>query len=325
MPPDCPDGGLEKPSMMLGTGMMICDPRYKSYQIAQRYNDVPVHITDLLWPPIDCNLKEVQDYYVKHTIEELRDLVDFLEKQTGTKMDWDELDRKIALSTKTYEVWYAAYQLRKAIPAPMPTEDALNTMVPGYFWMGTQEALDYYQDLYNEVQDRVKNKLGVIPDEKYRLVWAFGLPPWFALVLFNYFESQGAVFPIEVTYHPHPPVEIPSTAKHPLDKLAWRFFKQLTRNHDRAKNHTGDAQVEWLLDMIDQYKIDGVVAHRANTCRTIHAGQMHVLHVLKDNIDIPTLILESDICDVMAFDEAKIRANIDSFVEVLAEDKKRKG
>jgi benzoyl-CoA reductase/2-hydroxyglutaryl-CoA dehydratase subunit BcrC/BadD/HgdB len=322
MPPDSPDGGMEKPTMMVGTGMMICDPRYKSYQVAQRYNDVPLHVMDLQWPPIDCNLKEVEPYYVKHIAEELRGLVDFLEKQVGKKLDLDILDEKIALSNKTYEVWHAAYQLRKAIPAPMPTEDAMNTMVPGYFWMGTQEALDFYQDLYAELEERIKNKAGVVEDEKYRLCWAFGLPPWFALVLFNYFESLGAVFPIEVTYHPHPPVEIPTSVKHPIDKLAWRFFRQLTRNHEKAKNHTGDNQVEWLLEMIDDYKIDGVVAHRANTCRTIHAGQMQVLRVLKDHIDIPTLILESDICDVMAFDEAKTRGAIDAFIEMLADSKK---
>jgi benzoyl-CoA reductase/2-hydroxyglutaryl-CoA dehydratase subunit BcrC/BadD/HgdB len=319
MPPDAPDGGLERPSMMLGTGMMICDPRYKSYQIAQRYNDVPVYITDLQWPPVDCNLKEVEGYYIKHTLEELQGLVNSLEKQVGKKMDWDELDRRIELSNKTYEVWYAAYQLRKAVPAPMPTEDALTTMVPGYFWMGTEEALQFYQDLYAELEERIKNKTPVIDPEKYRLCWAFGLPPWFGLVMFNYFESLGAVFPIEISYHPHAPVEIPASAKHPLEKLAWRFFRQFTRRHELAKGHTGNLEVEWLLELIEDYKIDGVVAHRANTCRTIHVGQIHTLNVLKDNKDIPTLILESDICDVTAFDEAKIRGNIDSFIDVLAD------
>jgi len=324
MPPDVPDGGMEKPTMMLGTGMMICDPRYKSYQVAQRYNDVPYYVTDLQWPPVDANVREVQDYYVRHTVEEFRGLIEFLEKQTGNKMDWDQLEERIALSDKTLKVWWEAYQLRKAIPAPMPTEDAMSTMVPGFFWMGTQDALDFYQNLYDELKERVDNKIGTIPDEKYRLAWSFGLPPWFALVMFNYFESQGAVFPIEITYHPAAPVEIPSSVKDPLEKIALRFFKGATARYEQAQARSGDPQVEWLREMIEDYKIDGVVAHRALTCRTVHVGQIHTLNVLKNHVDIPTLILEGDICDISAFDEATNRSKIDAFIEVVADSKRRK-
>jgi len=67
--------------------------------------------------------------------------------------------------------WYDAYQLRKAVPAPMPTEDALSVMVPGMFMLGTQAAYDFYSELYDELKHRVDNKIGTIPDEKYRLLW----------------------------------------------------------------------------------------------------------------------------------------------------------
>jgi len=324
IPSDAPDGGMPKPTMLLGTGMMICDPRYKSYQIAQRYIDVPVHIHGLLWPPVEADLDEVKDYYVKYAVEELRGLVQFLERQTGKKMDWDRLNATIDLANKTYRVWWDAYQLRKAVPAPMPTEDAMSTMVPGYFWMGTQEAFNFYQDLYNEVKYRVDNKIGVIPDEKYRILWAAGLPPWFALSILNYFEMLGAVFPIEITYHPPPPVEIPAAAKHPLERLAWRFFKQWTYRHEKARKRSGDAMIEWMLELIEDYKIDGVMMHRATTCRTIHAGQIHQLNVLKQYTDLPTLVLESDICDISAFDDAGTRNRIDTFIEVLDTHKKGK-
>jgi len=317
MPPDAADGGMEKPTVMLGTGMMICDPRYKSYQIAQRYNDVPMYVHGLLWPPAETKISEVEDYYVKYMTEELRGLVDFLEKNTGKKMDWDRLDATIDLANRTYKVWYDAYQLRKAVPAPMPTEDALNTMVPGYFLMGTQEAFDFYQDLYNELKERVDKKIGVIPDEKYRILWAAGLPPWFALAIFNYFESLGAVFPIETTYHPPNPVEIPAKASHPLEKLAWRFFKQWTYRHEQAQKRSGEPAVEQILEMIEEYKIDGVMVHRAATCRTIHVGQIHLLNVLKKYSDLPTLILESDICDVTAFDDAGTKIKVNSFIDIL--------
>ena len=202
--PDAPDGGMEMPTVMLGAGLNICDPRYKWYQAAQRYNDVPMHVHGLLWPPVDADLEEVEGYYIKYLIAELKGLVEFLERELGKKMDWDRLSEIVDLTEKTQRIWYEAYLLRKAIPTPMSIADALNTMVPGYFMMGTQEALGYYQDLYNELKERVDNGVGVIPDEKYRLLWGSGLPPWFGLMVFNYFESLGAVFPIETCYHPPP-------------------------------------------------------------------------------------------------------------------------
>lgn len=325
IPPGAPDNGLARPTVLLGTGMMICEPRYKGFQASQRYVDVPMHVFNLLWPPADANIKEVQDYYVKYITAELRELVQFLEKYTGRKMDWAKLSEVTDLIERTLIIWNQAYELRKAIPAPMPTEDAMSTMVPGWFYMGTQQTYDFYQELYNEIKLRVNNKIGVIPDEKYRLLWGAGLPPWFAMTLFNYFESLGAVFPIEITYHPPPPVKIPAGVTDPLERIAWRFFQQYTYRHEKAQNHTGHPEVEWILEMVDDYKIDGVVFHQARTCRTIHCGQMHEIKVLKQFKDIPTLVLESDMLDMQHYSEAETKMKIEAFIESVDIHKKSKG
>ena len=327
MPTDAPDGGMEFPSVMLGTGMMICDPRYKWYQAAQRYTNAPMHVLGLLTPPLyytHIDLAEVKDYYIKYVVEELKGLVDFLERQLGRKMDWDRLSEVVDLSERTIKLWYDTYQLRKAVPAPMPTEDALNTMVPGYFNMGTQEAYDFYQELHNEIKYRVDNKIGVIPDEKYRLMWALSLPPWYGLVLFNYFESLGAVFPIEVVYHPPVPLDITARITNPLERMAWRFYDGMTHWYEKAQKNSRNPFVEWFLELIEDYKIDGVVFHQARTCRTIHCGQLHQMNVLKRHSDIPMLMLEGDIIDVRNYDEEATHDKIDTFIEVVDTYKKKK-
>jgi benzoyl-CoA reductase subunit B len=327
MPPGAPDGGMEFPTVMLGTGMMICDPRYKWYQAAQRYTNAPMHVLGLLNPPVyytHINLEEVRDYYIKYATEELKGLVDFLEQQLGRKMDWDRLSEVVDLTERTAKVWYEAYQLRKAVPTPMSTEDAVNTMVPGYFSMGTQEAYDFYRELYDEIKHRVDNGIGVIPDEKYRLLWGLSLPPWYGLVLFNYFESLGAVFPIEVVYHPPLPFEIPGSVTDPLERMAWRFYDGFTHWYEKAQKHTGNPWVEWFLELIEEYKLDGVVLHQAMTCRTIHTGQLHQMKVLKEYSDIPVLLLEGDIVDVRNYNEAATHDKIDAFIEVVDAYKKRK-
>jgi len=324
MPPNAPDGGLVRPTVMLGTGMMICDPRYKGFQASRRYTGAPMHVLGLPWPPSDANLKEVEGYYIKYITEELRELVEFLEKYTGRKMNWDRLSEVTDLIERTLRVWNDAYWLRRAIPAPMPTGDAMTTMVPGWFYLGTQQAYDFYQELHDEIKHHVDNKTGVIPDEKYRILWGGGLPPWFAMNLFNYFESLGAVLPVEVTYYPPPVVEIPPGVD-PLERIAWRFFRQNTYRYEKSQKHTGNPEVEFLLELIDNYKIDGVVFHRAFTCRTLHVGQIHQINVLKEYRDIPTLILEGDIVDIRYYNEVQAKARIDAFIETVDAYKRSKG
>ena len=194
MPPESPWGGQVKPDVMLGSGQMLCDPRNKWFQAAQHYMpDVPVYDVGLPWPAYesDYDYRDVQDYYVKYIVEELKGLVEFLEKHTGQKMDWERLSELVALTDRTWDMIWETYELRRAVPSPMGTGDAMNTMVPIVFMMGTQQAYDFFQDLNKELKQKIANKEGEVPDEKYRLLWGGGLPAWFALERFQLLQQQG--------------------------------------------------------------------------------------------------------------------------------------
>jgi benzoyl-CoA reductase/2-hydroxyglutaryl-CoA dehydratase subunit BcrC/BadD/HgdB len=333
MPPDAPWGGQVKPDMMLGSGQMLCDPRNKWYQAAQHYMpDVPVYEVGLPWPPYeaDYDYREVQDYYIKYIVEQLRGLVQFLEKHTGRKMDWDRLSEIVGITDKTWNMIWEAYELRRAVPTPMGTGDAMNTMVPIAFLMGTQEAYDFFKDLYDELQQKIARREGVVPEEKYRLLWGGGLPSWFALSDFNYCNSKGAVFPVETTYRSVEAVynfDVDLTKiNDPLEHMAWRWLKYWTYWYDKARKRPGShPDVERLIQYIEDYKIDGVVMHEAFSCRTWHPGLIWQLNLLKKVYrDIPSLVLESDIVDISSYSEADTRARIDAFIETL-ESAKRSG
>ena len=348
MPPDSPWGGMTKPDVMLGSGQMLCDPRYKWFQASQHYlPDVPVYVNNAFWPPYedDIDYREVENYYAKYMTEELRGLVKFLEKHTGRKMDWDRLSELVDLTDRTWNLIWDTYDLRRAIPTPMDTGDAMNTMVPIAFLMATQQAYDFFQELYNELKYRVDNKIGVIPEEKYRLMWGGGLPSWFALNDFNYFWSKGAVFPVETTYRifeTMAALDMPEVSD-PLEHIAWRFIKLFTRWHDQARKRPGShPDVERLIQYIEDYQIDGVVMHEAFSCRSWHPGliwqlntlnkiykPIPVLHLGKASKtaqkyrELPSLVLESDIVDMSSYSEADTHNRIDAFIATL-ESVKRK-
>lgn len=329
MPPNSPWGGQPKPDMMLGSGQIICDPRSKWYQAAQHYMpDVPMYNVGLPTIPFetDYDYREVAGYYQKYIAQQLRGLVKFLEKHTGKKMNWDRLSELVDLSDRTWNMIIEAYELRKSVPCPMGTGDAMNTMVPMVFMMGTQQAYDFFKGLYDELKHKNEIKEGTVADEKYRLLWGGGLPSWFALTDFNYFESKGAVFPVETTYRQLEAVyrlNLPETSD-PIEHLAWRWVNWSTYWHDKARKRPGSSpEVERLISYIEEYKIDGVVMHEAFSCRSWHVGLIWELNQLKKIYhDIPTLILESDIIDISSYNEADTRARIDTFIDTLAASKK---
>jgi benzoyl-CoA reductase/2-hydroxyglutaryl-CoA dehydratase subunit BcrC/BadD/HgdB len=269
-------------------------------------------------PPVFTDLNEVRDHYIKYQKEQFQGLIEFLEHQTGRKMDKECLWETIHLGDEAWRLWYETDRLRRATPCPMPSQDHFSVMVPAYYYCGTQEAVDFYNDLYAEVKYKTEKKMGVIPEENYRILYGGGLPPWHTLWIFNYFESFGAVFVIENVYRAYDPVEVPSHVKDPVEYLAWRTFLRLTQRHEKAKANSGNPAVERLLEMVKDYHIDGVVFHACRSCRATTIGQVHIKNQLSQFTDIPMMQLVSDMVDLRDYSEAQWKTQIGAYIEALS-------
>jgi benzoyl-CoA reductase/2-hydroxyglutaryl-CoA dehydratase subunit BcrC/BadD/HgdB len=277
--------------------------------------DTPIYNLDVVTPPVTADLDEVKDHYVEYQLEQFRGLVSFLENLTGRRLDKDRLWQHIRIADEIWQLWWECDQLRKAIPSPMPSEDHFNAMVPANFMDGTVEARDFYRELYDEIKYRVDNKIGVIPNEKYRLLWAGGIPPWHTMWMFNYFEERGAVFAIERCYRTYNPVEPPSGITDPLDYMAWRSFQRLA--YDRDKRVSGNLIVDELLGMVKDYNISGMVTHVSRTCRAGSVGQLYQKAMIQDYVKVPALQLISDMVDVRDYSEYQWKMQIDAFLDTV--------
>jgi len=141
---------------------------------------------------------------------------------------------------KTYDLWDRAFMTAgTAVPCPIPAEDAFNNFVPAFFLMGQQEAVDFYQGLVDEIDEKVRNEEGTIPVEKYRLIWGGGLPPWHSMEMFNYVQERDAVFVFQSVYLPIPEVDIPDRITHPLERLAYALFENAALRAEQARSWAG--------------------------------------------------------------------------------------
>ena len=321
VPSDVPDGGMARPTMLIGSSF-VCDCRYKWFQSIGRYLDVPYYAFDMLNPPAETQLRrDVRDQYLKYLVEQYRGLVRFMEKVTGRRMDWDRLDKYVDIALETWRVWRTAYEFRKAVPCPMGTEDAENVFVPGFLQEGEQSVLDFYNDLHAELKYRAENGIGVIANEKYRLIWGPGLPPWHTMSVFNHFGKLGAVFVYEMMYEVPDIGDIPNVSD-PLERMAWRQYLWYVQRNKRSvvggyNFLTGGNPLEYIYP----FKANGVVFHWLKSCRSTTIGQLYYRNLIREHIGVPCLMLESDMCDVRDYIETEWKGKINAFLDTVEVDK----
>lgn len=324
-PPESPvEGGMGEPSMLLGSGF-ACDPRWKWFRtIATRYFNVPVFNIDPVSPPydIDINDPRIEEHYVTQLRKDLRSLVEFLEKQTGRELDMTRLRQIMDNSHKAHDLWFKTLEMRKNRPCPMGAVDYFSSIVPQIFMLGEEETIGYYQAIHDEVKQRVEEGKGVIEKEKYRLFWN-GLPPWFNLGLFNYLENLGAVVVTEASYYCGPPMEL--DINDPLEALVQRTWKTACWHHKNGSEVLIDicnpavvcfVGTKKLVDWVDEYHLTGALMNRTSSCRVTSIGQIHQKNILRE-LGIPTLIIESDMADPRCWSDAKIKTQVEAFLESM--------
>lgn len=330
VPPESPlKKGMGEPTMMMGSGYM-CDPRLKWFQTMNtRYFNVPVFSSDPMSPPSDVDIENprIAEHYIAQLRQDLHAQVAFLEKHTGRKLDPEKFLRRMDNSQKALALWHKITALRKTRPCPMAAEDYFTAIIPQLFMLGSEEPIRFYEAIYEEVKTRVEKGIGVIAEEKYRLMWAGGIPPWFNLGFFNYLGSLGAVVVVgEGGYYAGEPVSIDMNPDDPLEALvqrAWRRACKLHRGNTLVAPEScnpaifGIAGTDLLLQWAKEYQVDGALMHRTRSCRAASVGQIHTKNLLQD-AGLNTLIFESDMADPRQWSDERIKTQVEAFLEGLA-------
>ncbi|MFC1895078.1 2-hydroxyacyl-CoA dehydratase subunit D [Thermodesulfobacteriota bacterium] len=318
VPDNAPYGGMGQIDMIVAPAI-YCDGRYKYPQAARRYVDMPTFVydqRDLPWWRVDD--PEMKKRYVDYAYERLKELVAFLERATGKKFDEARLAESVDLWMKSHRLFHDACALKKCHPNPLPSQDSFAVCFPNLHFKGTQQCVDYYQGLYDEVKERADNGLGAVPgEEKYRIFW-YGLPPWYYLGIFNYLQEKG-VSTMDNTYDAGDMPEEPDLSN-PLYAIAKKGYEGVWfANGNMRRFHPIDRTRKFIED----YKIDGVITLMATTCR-VTTALIHQRRLLDEHAGVPVLNLEADMTDVRTFSEAQVRQRLDAFLETVDAAKEKR-
>jgi benzoyl-CoA reductase/2-hydroxyglutaryl-CoA dehydratase subunit BcrC/BadD/HgdB len=296
-------GLLPKPNAVLWSNL-ICDNTAKSGEYICELTGAPGFFLD---HPFDHSEKE-QSYLVG----ELKDLIAFLEKTSGRKMDWNQLSQNVAEMDKQIKLQSEICRLREAVPSPFQTRRFLELLTIDYMFASQPEATEYLQTVRDELAEMVKKGQGAVKQERFRLM-SFFIPPLYLMGhLENISQEFGAVSVVEplFTYWKYAPLD-PS---HPLESIVQKSYMI-----PESRTMYGPLKQDMLDDVTDcarRYKVDGAIYYAFIGCRH-SCATIKIIKETLNEIDIPMLTMDVDIADPTINNAAEVRQKMEQFFELL--------
>ncbi len=267
----------------------------------QDWCSVPAFCTD---PPYYKDARGL-DFFAS----ELRRMVTFLEEHTGAKFDIDRLREVIEESNKQYDLWMEYNELRRAVPCPFSAAKGSQACnVAQNFMVGEPRGTEWFRQLLDVTEKRVKDGRGSIPNERVRLFWFDIRSLWFPEVTEWLKEEWGVCIVMDMTgYAPYTLIDT-SSEESMLKGLAKRNLcdvPMVRQAQSTAENFAND-----IIRVVRDYKIDCVVwpAHMGHKDGAASVG---IMRETCRELRVPFLYLGLDLFDrrYTTVDEVKDRFN----------------
>jgi len=319
-----PMGRIPKPSIAVLTN--ACNTYIKWAEIWERMHDCPIVTIDVpgtrqadtqTWPgdpdfENDCRYVEKQ----------LHELIATCERVTGKKFDIDKFREVLGHANRMSVGWKKVIEANKALPAPF------NALTDGTIFLGvangfrgTKEGGDYFDQLVEEMQYKAEHGIGALTEEQWRLVF-IGVPCYPIFRKFNeLFTDWGGSF-INSTYlwfaSGGTNLGYEYDLEDPIKSLAKGLLISVRDAMDSMFH-----QDRMLVNMVDDFNVDGIVYHPIKSCRTVSTGLADSRGYFSSKKNIASLFVESDMMDVRVISEAQMKNRIDAFFEGLASRKQQ--
>ncbi|MFX1607165.1 MAG: 2-hydroxyacyl-CoA dehydratase subunit D [Promethearchaeota archaeon] len=302
-PEEVPMGSLPTPQLLLACNN-ICGTVLRWYDAISEMTGAPVFLLDT--PPIENQQLPHNQEYVRRGVERL---IEFIGSHFNRTLEEDRIRDVAELSSKATRLWIRALEACKTKPSPLNCADRFLTMAPVVSSRGTEHCVEFYESFVAEVEDRVKNGIGAIRDEKIRLLWD-NIPPWHTLRFFNILASRGVGFPADTYTHAWTGNMVGVDTSSILDQVVGTYSKVYL-------NMGLDAKVDKMCQLIKDYDLDGFVMFSVRSCKRYSLGQLVSKELVTERTGVPGVIIEGDMVDSRVYNSAQIETRVDALLEML--------
>lgn len=296
-------GGLPRPDAVLWSNL-ICDNTAKCGELLMEINDCPGFFLD---HPFQDTKAEF-----RYLVEELGDMIHFLEETSGRRIDWYRLAEIVSRTDQEIELFRQINELRKAIPTPFHPQGFLRLFITDYLFPGQPEAIEYLETVRQELAEMVRKGIGSLSSERFRMMTLF-VPPMYLTGFLTKLSREYGFASVVEPFFTHWGEGRLDPAQ-PLESIAKKLYLLPTR-----RSMYGSLNEQTLKDIVDcagQYKVDGAIYWAAMGCRHSCATVKLFKDILSE-IDTPMLTLDCDIVDPTVNPEEEIREKLEQFFELL--------
>jgi benzoyl-CoA reductase/2-hydroxyglutaryl-CoA dehydratase subunit BcrC/BadD/HgdB len=307
------EAGLMPPPTAITSPLQPCDAAPLLYQTLsrnKRWRDVPHFAFD---PPYWEDDRSI-DYFA----QEFREMVTFLEEQTGRKLDMDRLREVITESNKQYELWAEYNDLRRVVPCPhgFGIGGMQCFAITQIYLTGEPMGTAWYRDLIAHAERRVQEKRGGLPgEERIRVFWFDVMPMGWVFEFAPWLEEEwGANIVMDMlSYAPYSTIDT-SSEETIFQGLAKRSLVDMPMV--RQARGVADNFIKDIIRVVDDYKVDCVIwpAHMGHKDGSASIGMMR--EVCRE-IGVPFLTIGLDLFDPRYTTVDQVKDKIGQFFTVM--------
>jgi benzoyl-CoA reductase subunit B len=264
---------------------------------------------------------------VQYMVKQLKeDVIPKLEKVSGVKFDIDRLREYLKKSAKAEDDLVYILQSAKKKPSPIDAYFGGIYYIGPIFgaFRGTDDAIDYYRFLRQEVDERIAAGLGPVTpegpmaEERYRLV-VEGPPNYTnfrqfwkmfydegATVVASTYSKVGGTYDLGFRHDPD----------RPLETLAEYCLGVYT-------NRSLPMRIEMLANYVEEYEADGLLINSIKSCNSFSAGQLLIMREVEKRTGKPAAFIETDLVDPRYFSAANVKNRLESYFQMV--EQKRAG
>jgi benzoyl-CoA reductase/2-hydroxyglutaryl-CoA dehydratase subunit BcrC/BadD/HgdB len=296
-----------QPDLLLVTSNQQCHQIIKWFENISRIYDVPLLMVDVPFLD-DTATREDELSAVKYVKEQLQEFISFIEGFTKRRYNYDRLQECMANASAAYDLWYEGlFNAAKNIPSPISTFDLFIHLGPMLYLRSRPEAVTYYRNLKDEVAERVTQRQGAVPYEKYRL-FMNGMN-WMKIPsLSRLFASYNAclvtgIYPLLFTLSG-------GDVSRPVETMAKSSIQSLL-------NRGLQTRIDAVQNLVSDFSIDGIIAPTIRGCKPISSFQLETMREVERLTGIPSLEFETCMVDTRYHSDAQIEVRIQAFMELL--------
>lgn len=294
--------GLPRPDFLLCCNN-TCGMVTKWYEALARFFGIPLAFFDM--PFIHEKQTQNSIDYIKRQINRA---IAQMESIVGKKFDMGRFTETVETSSMATRMWGDVLEICKNIPSPMNAFDGFILMAPIVTLRGKKEVVDFYRILKEELEKRVTHGIAAVPGERYRLLWD-NLPIWFKLRdLSDKFIDLNAC--IVASTYLSGWVSYELDTRDPIDSIARAYSSAFINANLENRAHM-------LLEIVEQYSVDGIIFHSNRSCRPYSLGQYDIKEMVTEWTGVPGVLIEGDMNDERTYAEGPVYNRIEAFIESL--------